>query len=193
MIRLILLCFLAGFILISCEDKVKKFDGFTQKEMEFLLAGDESKVWERLAVDKDGNELVLDDCEIENYLIFVKGTIGSPKPLFYAYNPSICDSLDFCNRHPDFCLSNLILCAENTDLCQTLTDGILYIGSWYAKAPFIKNERSDSLVFTINNKQEFIYVSDINAQYATFNYKNQVGSDGSSVIEYYQYSTPNGQ
>lgn len=190
MVKIFPLFVLFIFLLSACEDKVKKFDGFTQKEMEFLLSGDESKVWERLAVKEDGTEVTLDECGIENYLIFVKGNVGASKPLLYAYNQYICDSLDFCNQHPDFCASNEKLCAENADLCATLADGILYVGSWYAKAPFIKNENSDTLIFTINDKVESIYVMDINAAYATFNYKNRVGANSGDIIEYYQYSAP---
>ena len=177
-------------VLTSCEDKVKKFDGFTQKEMEYLLAGEEAKAWERIGKVENGSALVLEDCDLENYLILVQGSLGNPKPLLYAYNPSICDSLDFCNLHPDFCQSNLTLCSENTDFCAGLDQGMLYIGSWYAKQPFIKNGSVDTLVFTINKTKESIYVSDINAQYAAFQYKNRIGASGGIITEYYQFSAP---
>ncbi|MCK5369006.1 MAG: hypothetical protein KAQ62_10655, partial [Cyclobacteriaceae bacterium] len=151
----LLLIFLFSF----CKDKVKQFNGFTQKEMEYLLASDDFKVWERISQEENGEEILPDDCGMENYLIFLQGSVGQPKPLLYAYNPLLCDSLDFCDQHPDFCEADTTLCNAEPDFCESLADGVLYIGSWYAKEPFIKNDRSDTLVFEINNKLESIFVT----------------------------------
>ena len=49
--------YLAFFLLIfGCEDKVKDFSGFTQKELEFLLASEEGKAWERISKEEGGEE-----------------------------------------------------------------------------------------------------------------------------------------
>jgi len=171
---------------VSCSDQVTKFNGFTQKELEYLLASDEGKVWERVSKDEDGEEIIPDDCAMDNYLIFLSGKLGDEKPLLYAYNPLICDSTDFCMEYPDLCQADTALCGENADFCETLGDGVLYIGSWYAKEPFINNDRSDTLIFTINNKKESIFVTNVTAQTATFQYKNRTGSSGGVITERYQ-------
>lgn len=178
------------FIFSLCNDKVKQFDGFIQSELEYLLASEEFKVWERTGKEEDGKEIVPDDCGLDNYLIFLQGSTGEPKPLLYAYNPLICDSLDFCLQHPDFCQADTALCNANTTFCETLEEGMLYIGSWYAKEPFIKNSRSDTLVFEINNSKESIFVTNITSQYATFLYKNRTGDDDGIITEHYKYLSP---
>lgn len=181
---------LSAILFLTCDDKVKKFSGFTQKEMEFLLASEDAKVWERISTEENGEEIILDDCGIDNYLIFLQGSTGQPKPLLYAYNPLICDSLEFCLKHPDFCQSDTISCNNDPDFCESLEEGILFIGTWYAKAPFITNERSDTLVFEINEKKESIFVTNISANYATFQYKNRVDSNGGVIMESYRYVQP---
>ena len=182
----LLLLFLFSF----CKDKVKKFNGFTQKEMEYLLSSDEFKAWERISKKEDGVEIEPDDCGLDNYLLFLQGTVGEPKPLLYAYNPLICDSLDFCMQHPDFCQSDTTLCNANPEFCESLNDGILYIGSWSAKAPFIINSRSDTLIFEINKKTESIHVTSITSEFATFVYKNRTGDDGGIITEFYKFAPP---
>ncbi|MCG8307716.1 MAG: hypothetical protein MI975_10035 [Cytophagales bacterium] len=177
-------------LIFSCGDKVQPFNGFTQKEMEFLLASDESKAWLRISKEEDGEIIEPDDCGMDNYLVFVPGSLGDPKPLLYAYNPLICDSLEFCMQHPDFCQSNATLCESDPDFCELLAEGVLYIGSWYAKAPFIENSRSDTLIFEINNKKESIFVTHITSQYATFQYKQRTGANGGLITENYNYSPP---
>ena len=182
----LLLIFLFSF----CKDKVKQFNGFTQKEMEYLLASDDFKVWERISQEENGEEILPDDCGMENYLIFLQGSVGQPKPLLYAYNPLLCDSLDFCDQHPDFCEADTTLCNTEPDFCESLADGVLYIGSWYAKETFIKNDRSDTLVFEINNKLESIFVTNITSQNAIFQYKNRFGIGGEVITEIYKFSPP---
>jgi len=185
-----ILFFLVMLGLLSCNDKVKEFSGFTQKEMEFLLASYDGKVWERLSREENGEEVPLEGCELDNFLIFVQGRVGEPKPLLFAYNSVACDSLDICDLYPDFCLSDTTLCAEDPDFCASLEDGILYIGSWYAKEPFIENTRSDTLIFQINQVQESIHVTQITANLATFLYKNRSSAEGGAVVENYQYLPP---
>ncbi len=172
----------------SCKDKVREFDGFTQKELEHLLASDSVKAWMRILREEDGQEVVPDDCGMDNQLIFMQGDLGDPKRLLYAYDPEICDSLDFCDRHPDFCQADTMLCQADTLFCQALGEGILYIGSWYAKAPFIENTRADTLIFEINNKTEAIWVLDITSQRMKINYKNRKGDSGGEITEYYEYA-----
>ncbi len=171
----------------ACDEKVRKYSGFTQKEMEFLLASESSKVWERTSVEEDDQEIIPDECGTDNYLIFVQGGVGLPKPLLYAYNPLICDSLDFCLQHPNLCQSDTMLCNEDSAFCASLAEGILYIGSWYAKKPFIKNDRSDTLIFEINKSEESIFVTDITSNYLALKYKNRIGSGGGIITESYQY------
>ncbi len=91
------------FVFSFCDDKVKKYNGFTQKEMEYLLASEDFKIWERIAQEEDGEEILPGDCDMGNNIIFLQGSVGESKPLLYAYDPLICDSLDFCIQHPDFC------------------------------------------------------------------------------------------
>ena len=77
------LSFLFLILLFSyCDDKVKEFDGFPQKEMEYLLASDDAKVWERTAKEENGEEVIPDDCGMDNYLIFIKGGLGVPNHFF---------------------------------------------------------------------------------------------------------------
>ena len=95
--------------------------------------------------------------------------------------------MDICSLYPDFCISDTTLCAENPYFCEELGNGILYIGNWYAKEPFIQNTRSDTLVFEINQELESIHVTSITANFATFLYKNRRGSEGGTVIENYQF------
>lgn len=178
------------FIFSFCNDKVKQFDGFIQGELEYLLASDSSKVWERIMQEEDGEEIMPTDCSMGNNLIFLQGDLGEPKPLLYAYNPLICDSLEFCLQYPDICKADTVLCNADTTFCETLEDGILYIGSWYAKEPFIKNSRSYTLVFEINSNKESIFVTSITSQYATFQYKNRKGVDGGIITEFYQFLSP---
>jgi len=183
--------FLLLILLFSfCKDKVKRFNGFTQKEMEYLLASDDFKIWERIAKEEDGEEILPDECGMENYLIFLQGSIGQLKPLLYAYNPLICDSLDFCMQHPDFCQADTTLCNADPDFCESLNTGVLYIGSWYAKKPFINNDRSDTLVFEINSTIESIFVTSITSRYATFQYKRRFGTQGEIITEFYEFTPP---
>lgn len=181
------------FALYSCKDKVKEFSGFTQKELEYLIASTNAKVWERVSREEDGEEVFPDDCGMDNFLIFEQGNVGAPKKLLYAYNPGICDSLDFCNLHPDFCMADIANCAADPAFCDDFQEGILYIGTWYAKAPFIVNSRSDTLIFTINGKSESIHVTDISSEYATFVYKNRQSSTGGTIEETYKYLSPTGE
>ncbi len=181
------------FILSFCGDKVREFDGFNQKEMEYLLSSSEAKVWERISREEDGEEILPDDCGMNNYIIFLQGNLGLPKPLLYAYDPTICDSLDFCIQHPDFCQADTMNCNADPEFCAALQDGVLYIGSWFAKEPFIENTRSDTLIFEINNKQESIFVTSITSQNATFRYKNRVGNNGGVIDEFYKYLQPNSE
>jgi len=183
-----LLYFYFLILVFSCGDKVKKFDGFTQSALEFLLASDNSKSWLRISQEEDGQEIEPGDCGMDNYLVFLPGNVGDPKPLLYAYNPLICDSLEFCIQHPDFCQSDTMNCNADPELCDLFADGVLYIGSWYAKEPFIENARSDTLVFNINNKKESIFVTNISSQYATLLYKKRTGASGGIITENYNFT-----
>ena len=176
-------------LFISCEDKVKEFDGFTQKELEFLLSSDEGKAWQRIAKQEDGNDVVLDGCDLDNFLFYVPGTVGAEKPLLYAYNPNLCDSLEFCELRPELCRADTMMCNADPEFCDLLSDEVLYIGTWYAKEPFIINSRSDTLVFTINNSPESIHVTSITSQNATLKYKSRTGENGGIITEYYHYSS----
>lgn len=175
-------------VILSCSDKVTKYKGFIQSELEYLLASDEVKVWERVSVEENGQIVEPGDCDMDNFLIFAQGSVGAEKPLLYAYNPTICDSLEFCNLRPEFCKADTMLCNADPLFCESFGEGVLYIGSWYAKEPFIRNSRSDTLVFTINNKTESVYVTSISSQNATFQYKQRTGSGGGLITEYYQYT-----
>lgn len=190
MVRIGIFFLLVLFIFSSCGDKVKEFDGFVQGELEYLLASDTLKIWERIGQEENGEAVIPDDCDLENYLIFIQDELGQPKPLLYSYNPLICDSLDFCLQHPDFCQADTMLCNADPEFCETFSDGILYVGTWYAKEPFIKNSRSDTLVFEINKKKESIFVTSISSQNATFQYKNRVGIDGGVITEFYKIWSP---
>jgi hypothetical protein len=174
--------------ILSCSDKVTKYKGFIQSELEYLLASDEAKAWERVSVEEDGQIIVPGDCDMDNFLIFGQGQVGSEKPLLYAYNPTICDSLEFCDLHPDFCQADTMLCNANPGFCESFSEGVLYIGSWYAKEPFIQNSRSDTLVFNINNKTESVFVTSISSQYVSFQYKRRTGSSGGIITEHYQFT-----
>ena len=175
-------------IILSCSDKLRKYNGFVQSELEYLLASDPGKAWERVSVEEDGQEIAPTDCDMDNFLIFWQGNVGEEKPLLYAYNSSICDSLEFCNLHPDFCLADTTLCNADPEFCELFGDNVLYIGSWYAEKPFIDNSRSDTLVFNINNKAESIFVTSISALNASFQYKRRVGSGGGLITEYYKFT-----
>ena len=61
MLRNGLIFLLITISLLSCNDKVKVFSGFTQTEMEFLLASYEGKAWERISREEDGEEVTLED------------------------------------------------------------------------------------------------------------------------------------
>ncbi len=159
MIKKTLLYFLFFGAAFSCNDVVKKYDGFTQREMEFLLASYGGKIWQRVSRTEDGQEITPDDCGLENYMIFTANTqqpvvVGSPKPLFYAYNPVNCDSLAFCASFPEYCLANKAFCEANPDVCNDLQEGILNIGTWFAKAPFIQNSRTN---YTFNIEYSGLY------------------------------------
>ena len=174
--------------LLSCSDKLRKYNGFIQSELEYLLASDPGKAWERVSVEEDGQVIEPSDCDMDNFLIFWQGNVGEEKPLLYAYNPSVCDSLEFCSIHPDFCQADTMLCASNPDFCELFGDNVLYIGSWYAKKPFIENSRSDTLIFTINNKTESIFVTSVSALNTSLQYKNRTGSGGGLITEYYKFT-----
>ena len=189
-IRIILVAIFVIILSDACEEKVNQFNGFNQTELEYLLTSDDGKAWERVSKEEDGEEIIPGDCDMDNYLIFLPGSTGDPKPLLYAYNPSICDSADFCAEYPDFCQSNADLCRIDSTFCAGLVDGVLYIGSWYAKQPFIDNDRSDTLIFTINEKRESIFVTNISSLFATFEYKNREGSSGGVITEYYTFNPP---
>ena len=182
-------------LMISCEDKVREFDGFTQKELEFLLSGAEGKTWLRTERMENDIPIEFQDCSEDNYIIFVpiNNAIGKPKPLLYGYNPAKCDSLDFCTINPAFCESHLENCNEDPDLCDILDDGMLLIGSWYAKAPFVLNDRADTLVFNINNQIESIYVTNITSKNLTIIYKNRKGENGETITESYVQFVAEGQ
>lgn len=186
--RSIFYYFIFIILFYSCEDKVKEFSGFTQTELEYLLSSEEGKVWERVSKEEDGNDISLEDCDLENYLIFLSGNVGDEKPLLYSYNPAICDSLEFCDLHPDFCQADTMLCNANTEFCEQLRDEVLFIGTWYAKAPFINNDRSDTLVFTINDKKESIFVTGISSEHAVFQYKSRTGESGGLITEYFNFT-----
>ena len=116
--------------------------------------------------------------------------IGKPKPIIYGYDPTVCDSLDFCAANPDFCLSNIINCAKDPGLCNQLDDGMLYIGTWYAKAPFVKNSRADTLILEINNKVESVQVNNITPSEMEVFYKNRKGANGETITESYSQYVP---
>jgi len=175
-------------ILLSCSDKVTKYNGFIQSELEYLLASNVGKVWERVSVEENGLVIAPEDCGMDNFLIFWQGSVGLEKPLLYAYNPTTCDSLEFCNLRPEFCKADTMLCNADPEFCELFGDEVLYIGSWYAKAPFIQNSRSDTLIFNINNKTESVFVTSISSQNASFQYKSRTGSEGGLITEYYKFT-----
>jgi len=174
--------------MLSCSDKLRKYDGFIQSELEYLLASDVGKVWERVSVEEDGQAVPATECDMDNFLIFWPGNVGEEKPLLYAYNPGICDSIDFCSLRPDFCKADTMLCNANPDFCDLFEDNVLYIGSWYAKEPFITNSRSDTLIFTINNKSESIHVTSVSSLNTSLQYKSRTGSEGGLITEYYKFT-----
>jgi len=186
--------FLALFLalFVACADKVREFDGFNQKELEYLLTGEAGKIWLRTVRMENDTEVEFDECSTDNYLIFlpVANAIGKPKPLIYGYNPTICDSLDFCISNPDFCISNQFNCAEDPDLCELLDDGMFHIGTWYAKAPFVVNDRADTLVLEINKKFESVQVTSITSTELDVFYKNRKGPSGETITESYQQFVP---
>ncbi len=186
--------FLAIFfaIAIGCSDEVREFDGFTQKELEYLLTGENGKIWLRTERWENDTEVEFDECSTDNYLIFVAvaDSIGKPKPLVYGYNATICDSLDFCTANPDFCQSNVMNCEQDPDLCELLEDGMLYVGTWYAKAPFVKNDRSDTLVMEINKIVESVQVTAITSTELEVFYKNREGANGETITETYTQFIP---
>ena len=184
---------LSIFLLSLCGEKVREFNGFTQKEMEFLLASDDIKAWERISRLEDGEEVEFDPCEFNHFIYFEQGGVGSPKPLYYSYNTSNCDSVEFCDRRPGFCEAHESFCEENPETCSELPPGFLIVGTWYAKEPFIQNSRSDTLVFDINEQVESIFVTDITANFATFLYKDRSAPDGGDIIENYQYFPPSSE
>ena len=81
-----------------------------------------------------------------------------------------------------------MLCNADPEFCDLLSDEVLYIGSWYAKEPFIINDRSDTLIFSVNNKKEAIFVVNITSQHAAFQYKNRQGDSGGLITEYYNFT-----
>ena len=171
---------------VACGDSVRKFSGFIQMEMEYLLASTEFKDWERISVFEDGQEKEFDDCNTGHKIRFYQGTVGEEKDLHYFYNPAMCDSIDFCNEYPDFCEAHKNICEEDPDACSELADGELIIGTWYALEPFVENTRSDTLIFNINSSEESIHVTNITSKFATFLYKNREAAGGGTIIENYQ-------
>lgn len=191
-----LLYFLTFTVLLSCKDVVKEYDGFTQKEMEFLLASYGGKVWQRIARIEDGEEIMPDDCGLDNFMIFIANAqqpviVGSPKTLLYAYNPVVCDSLEFCATYPEYCLAHKSFCEANPADCNNLQEGVLYIGTWFAKAPFIQNTPTDSLIFVINQVRESVFVSEISSEYATLLYGSRKTSTGGAIKEIYKFLSEN--
>ena len=75
---------------------------------------------------------------------------------------------------------------SHPDFCASFGEGVLYIGTWYAKEPFITNDRSDTLIFEINKQEESIHVTNITSQFASFLYKNRSSSSGGVISENYK-------
>jgi hypothetical protein len=190
MFRILLFVLIVIGLFSSCEDKVREYNGFTQSELEYLLSGEEFKAWNLMGIDEGETSIELDECQSDNFLIFLGGSTGDPKPLLYAYNTNICDSLDFCLQHPEFCLSDTTLCGSDPEFCASLEAGVLYIGSWYVKAPFITNNPADTLVLAINDKSETAYIPNVNAENVTIQYRRRTGENGEIITEYYYFPLP---
>ncbi|MDZ7604114.1 MAG: hypothetical protein U5K79_00675 [Cyclobacteriaceae bacterium] len=67
---------------------------------------------------------------------------------------------------------------------------MLYIGSWYAKAPFVVNDRADTLVLEINDKFESLQVLGITSTELEVFYKNRKGANGETISESYVQFIP---
>ncbi|NJN27597.1 MAG: hypothetical protein HC819_17290 [Cyclobacteriaceae bacterium] len=172
---------LVVFLLFACEDKVEEFDGFMQKELEYMLAGQDVKIWERVS------ESNANDCAAGNYLVFVQdstGKTGTPKPLLFAYDPALCSAQIFCEQYPDYCASNADLCLLYPAFCNQVGEGFLFIGTWYAPLPAVENGSTDMMVFTINKKSEPVRVSAIDPEHLVLEYSRE------KPTEEYQFVAP---
>jgi hypothetical protein len=180
----LLVCVMGTF---SCNDKVRDFAGFTQSEMEYLLAADSGKQWVRIGRTENGESVALEGCDFATRLIFLQDGVGVPKPLLAAYNPDACDSLSFCNVYPAYCRADSSLCAQNPELCDSIAQNEFFIGSWLAQEPFVENSRADTLLLEIDGVEEAVQVLEISGSFASFLFKEREGSAGAKVVEHYQY------
>ncbi len=182
--HLYLLLFFA-LSLYSCEETVDEFSGFQKQEMEFLLAGDSAKVWERVSRWEDGKEIEFSDCEKQNRMIFLAGNSDESKRLLYTFDTAVCDSAGFCNENIEYCISDTAQCNQDPDFCELLDDSTLYLGTWEVMEPAIDGGTTDQLLLKLWPKTRETTVTGISALAFSFEFSESESGGIINVKEDY--------
>jgi len=152
-----------AFLLYACEETIDEFSGFQKQEMEFLLAGDSAKVWERVSRWEDGVEVEFSDCEKQNRMLFIAGNNDESKRLLYTFDTEVCDSESFCNENIKYCISDTAQCNRDPDFCELLDEGTLYLGTWEVKEPASKGGTTDQLLIKLWPRTRITTVTSISS------------------------------
>ncbi len=164
--------------LASCGDPVPEYDGFNKNQVEFLLAGTAGKVWQLTSRTVDDQMAEVDPCEEGGLLVFLPDSRNDNKPLLYAYDPTVCDSLTFCNAFPGYCMSDTSICNQNPALCQGFDGRTLFIGYWEVKKPLITNARTDTVFVHLWEGTRTMHINKMTASLSTFKYERP----GSEIV-----------
>lgn len=62
-----------GLLLVTCRDEDDSEIQFTPAQIERLLASDSTKSWNLISKEIDGQQVIIDGCQLENELIFTQG------------------------------------------------------------------------------------------------------------------------
>ena len=63
-------------------------------------------------------------------MIFMAADINGIQRLLYTYDTSMCDSVEFCNEKPVYCLSDTALCQDDPEFCDGIGSDTLFIALW---------------------------------------------------------------
>lgn len=175
-------------LLSSCGEPVNPLDGFTAREMSYLLAGADGKAWILAARSEDGEPVTSSGCGGEEAMLFVPGT--GLQPLYYGIQPDVCSPALFCDLKPWICTANELNCAGAPETCADIPEGVYWLGSWSVPPGPSADTRLSQFEMVVGEQRLAVTVQYLTASRAGFRYMQNIDGRQTEVVEEYRYTAP---
>jgi hypothetical protein len=181
------LCLAIG-LLPSCGEPVNPLDGFTAREMNYLLSGAEGKAWTLILRSENGEPVQIAGCGGEEALLFLPGT--PVQPLYYGIQPDVCSPSLFCDGKPWICSANELNCANEPEACAEFPEGVYWLGSWSVPPGPSADTRLNHFEIILGDQRLDVRVEYLTASRAEFRYVQNLDGRQTEVVEEYLYTAP---